>query len=1852
VDRKDSYSGPVAIVGMALRVPGSTGLDDFWSNLCDGTESITRFDEDELREAGIPEAYLRDPQYVRAKPVLEDVAEFDAGFFGMTPREAQVRDPQHRLFLESAYTALEHAGYDPLHVPGAVGVFGGGAPNFYREWNVNSHPEAAAVLGDVGVILANAPDYLTTAVSHRLGLTGPSVNVATACSTALVAVHLACQALRTGECDTAIAGGVQVELPRRTGYHAAEGGMFSLTGRIRPFDARADGTIFGTGVGTVVLKRWPDALAAGDHVHAVIHASAVNNDGATKSGFTAPSVPGQAALIRTALSSYGIDPGRIGYVEAHGTGTRIGDPIEVTALTRAYRDLGMTGVRRIPIGSVKGNIGHLGPAAGVVGLIKAVLTVRAGHIPPSINFSEPNPEIDFDGGPFYVATEPEPWPEHQNTRLAGVSSFGVGGTNAHVVVGEPPAAHQPVPPAAPDARRPVVLALSARTPEALAAARRRLADHLQAHPEPPLADVAATLAHGRPRFAHRTAVVAAGDGDAPRALREAPAPSAATTAGEQPTVGFLFPGQGSQHPGMGRELYEREPVFREVIDRCAELAEPLLGEDLREVMFAAAGAADAGAADPDAAERLKQTRLAQPALFAVEYALARQLDAWGLTPSGMVGHSVGEYAAACVAGVFSLPDAVRLVVRRGQLVQELPGGAMMAVPLPADELRDALKDVTGAAGADVAAYNGERLTVVSGPHAAIDAAAAALAERGVTGTRLHTSHAFHSAMMEPALDAFAAELAEVTPHPPRLPFVSNVTGDWITDAEATDPAYWVRQLREPVRFAPSVALLLKDAERLLVEVGPGQVLTRLARAQAVAAGSRDRVIEPAMPLPRGEEDGALRLARTMAALWCAGLEPDGSAYWGEPGRDRRRVPLPAYPFERQVHWLDPVESSSTRPEPPPAPEEEEGRRPIERALFRPEWREDPDAAPAPAPAAALATTWLVLRSGTPLDDTVNHLRDLGAEVVTAEPGPRFARLAGSRYALRPGAREDYDRLIDALAADGLLPRRVLHGWLFGPPADAVDTNTWLDRGYFSVLFLAQALSERAPSHVPGMRWDVVGSRMRAVSGAEPVEPARTAVSGLCDVMAKELPGVAVRCVDLAEERFTAGLMDELGRADGPDGPDRFVAMRGRRRWTLAYRNVPPPRSPGAVGPLRERGTYLITGGLGGIGLTVAEGLARAVRARLVLTARSAFPPRDDWDRLLAEGPDRAGARVHEILTRLRKIEEYGAEVLVRRADAADGEAMRAAVDAAEREFGPVHGVFHAAGVPGGGLLALKTRAEAEQVMSAKVGGTLVLDRLLGDRVELMVLCSSITSVAGNLGQADYAAANAFLDGYAHARAADHPGFTVSVNWDAWSEVGMAATAEQLAPSAFRALQAGAATGGSLASDRPTVEPAPGVHPLLGERSEGADGETEYRVTMDATSHWLPREHRVAGIPVWPATAFLEMARAAGADALGLPEGVPLTLDDVTFVAVLTLAERRTLRTTLTPERDGGFRFRIASRAGGEDWTEHATGLIRASAAAGRPPVHDLEVLRECFPVVKPDSEPYDPEIGLVDFGPRWTSMAEIRRDESSTLARIELPPEYAGELADYPLHPALFDAATSNVVYLPELGPTGESYLPFTISGVTVRAALPPLINVYARRRGTHRNLITFDITVTDDAGREVADVTGYTVRVWRPDDFRGAVADLASSPPDSEASPAGIGGEFAISPEEGLRALWHILGERIGPQVVVVPEGVHARLRSVERLTQDVIAGDAAPDAAGTPAPAPEAAATGTVEERLLRLWSDALGIDGVGVDDDFFALGGNSLVAVQLAARVRGEFDAELPIATLIRHPTVREVAGIITS
>jgi amino acid adenylation domain-containing protein len=894
--REETRLDDVAIIGMAGRFPGAANVEEFWDNLRDGVESIVRVNADDLKACGVDPSVLPRPGYVNACAYLADSESFDAAFFGYRPREVELMDPQHRVFLECAWSALENAGYDAERYPGLIGVFGGVARNAYFAANLATHPDLLQSAGDYHILVPNEKDFPSTRVAYKMNLRGPAVNVQTACSSSGVAAHLACQSLKLGECDLALMGGCRVIVPTRAGYWHVEGGTLSPDGHVRAFDAEGAGMVRGSGVGFVVLKRLGDALRDGDRILAVIKGSAINNDGSDKAGFTAPSVSGQAEVIAAALEAACVDPRSVSYVEAHGTATFVGDPIEVTALTRVY---GQGRPRKEPclLGSVKTNIGHLDAGSGVAGIIKVILSFQHRQLPPSLNFRKPNPHIDFEHGPFRVNAALTEWREGETPRRAAVSSFGLGGTNVHILLEEGPR-RDPSSPSRPWQ----LLPISARTETALVAVAANLAHHLTRHGEQSLADAAYTLQTGRRVFEHRRIVVCREHRDAAESLTtlDAQRVFSGTRMSATPTIVFMFPGQGAQHVNMGRGLYESEPVFAEKLNFCADILQPLLGFDLRKVFYPSEGQED------ESAEILKQTTVTQPALFAIEYALACLWMEWGIRPDAMIGHSVGEYVAACLSGVFSPEDALRVLCERARLMQTRPSGAMLAARLPEEQAVRFFDDHTAIAGC-----NAPAVTVFSGPHEAMDALLLRLEAEGISARKLHTSHAFHSSMMDPVLEPFIQCVARVGRHEPQIPFVSGTTGDWIAAKDATDPSYWARQLRNPVRFSPGIRLLQKYPGRVFLEVGPSRTLSTLALQHGPGEGAQ--LVLASLGHAQERQDDQACMLTALGRLWIAGAQPDWTGFYK---RERRcRADLPTYPFERKRCWIEPLTLAGTRAQP-------------------------------------------------------------------------------------------------------------------------------------------------------------------------------------------------------------------------------------------------------------------------------------------------------------------------------------------------------------------------------------------------------------------------------------------------------------------------------------------------------------------------------------------------------------------------------------------------------------------------------------------------------------------------------------------------------------------------------------------------------------------------------------------------------------------------------------------------------------------------------------------------------------------------------------------------------------------------
>jgi acyl transferase domain-containing protein/aryl carrier-like protein len=1327
LERNDDKSGwgddgldAVAIVGMAGRFPGVDGPWSLWDRVRAGESCITTFTDDELRASGVTEALLRDPRFVRTEGFLRDQELFDASFFDIPAREAELLDPQHRLGLECAWCALEDAGYTPSGSGGPIGIFGGvGLSTYYIQHVLPAtryEPQNGAM-----VLSLMDKDYFVSRISYKLDLKGPAISINTSCSTSLVATHVACQSLLNGECRLALVGGAHLNPLHPLGYLHQEGTHLSRDGHCRPFDHRATGMVGGNGCAFVVLERLEDAVRNGDFIHAVIRASAVNNDGSNKVGFAAPGVEGQARVIAEALALADIDVETMRYVEAHGTGTTLGDPIEVAGLTKAYRSY--TGkVGFCALGSVKANIGHLGSAAGAAGLINAACAVRTRTIPPLRGFEAPNPALQLGTSPFFVAQQALVLPANAGPFRASVSSLGIGGTNAHVVLDEaPPAARRPLKVAVPAVAsegipRPFhVLPVSAKSEASLEAMLGKLEAALAPPVEGTVLDVAATLQSGRVAFPHRAFFLAHEDGGI---VLQQPLSSRAKAPVAPPPVIFVFPGGGSQHLGMARGLFERDPFFRDLLQQGASTLRRHTGVDIIDLLY--------GAPSEDRAQTLQRTSVALPALFLVEVALARLLMAWGIRPAAMIGHSLGEYSAACLAGVFDPNEAILLVHRRGQLIETLRPGAMLGVGLPEETLTARLDK-----SLSLAAVNGPAQCVVTGAVAAIDALERQLRSEQLPCHRLVIGAAGHSPLVDPILEPLERAVAAVSRSAPTVPYVSNVTGRWVTPDQAQSPSAWARHLRSTVRFSDGIRTLLRDGPALLLEVGPGTALSSVARLQADP--DRGQHALPCLPHARETRPADAALTETVGRLWTHGVDVDWKAMRGDTAS--RRIPLPTYAFDRKRYWLDPDDSA--------APARRIERKELEDWFWVPVWRQTrlPDG-------ATSGRHVLVCSDGLGVESS------LAARLVEAGCD---ARLVASVF---EEAWDEHRWAEEWTGNDDWKPDTVIVTCQTTDPA----------RVHERLLALVRALHGSLGDRLVDVL--VVTRGWQRVDLSESGVPAWGAMIGPAHVIPFEYPDLCVRLVDIDADAI-AGLGEEVLHA----ATEVEIAYRRGQRWVRDYVPAPLPSVSLRHSPLRERGVYLITGGLGGIGLVLARHMAKW-KPKLVLTTRKDFPSRDTWS-ALADGSDTtAPSSLRATIRSLLEIEEVGAEVLVETADVTSPGAMNELVERITARFGALHGVLHAAGVSEGALVEHADAALGRRVLAPKVEGTQALWRATeGTHLDFLVLFSSLSTVTSAYGGADYVSANGYMNQFA--RVHGDARRVIAVAWDAWDGVGMAQRARCL-----------------------------------------------------------------------------------------------------------------------------------------------------------------------------------------------------------------------------------------------------------------------------------------------------------------------------------------------------------------------------------------------------------------------------------------------------------------------------------------
>ncbi|MFW2589660.1 type I polyketide synthase [Sagittula sp. SSi028] len=1832
----------IAIVGMAAHLPGAEDIAAYWRNLRDGVSSIRRLSEDDLRAAGEDPGLMRHRDYVPFAAPLDGFAEFDADFYGLSPKDAAIMDPQHRQFLEVAWEALETAGHVPEGFDGQIGVFAGCGMGSYFYFNVCSNPD---LVDTTGMFLlrhtGNDKDFLTTRLSHVLDLKGPSVNLQTACSTSLVAVHYAAQSLLNGECDMALAGGVTIELPQGRGYLYKENEILSPDGACHAFDHRAQGTVFGSGAGVVVLRRMEDAVADGDHIWAVIKGTAVNNDGAAKAGYLAPSVEGQAQAIAEAQAVAGISSDTVDYVECHGTGTYLGDPIEVAALTQAFRETSQA-EGHCRIGSVKTNIGHLDTAAGVASLIKASLALHHGQIPASLGYEAPNPAIAFDGSPFAVNDKLTDWPVRPHPRRAGVNSLGVGGTNAHAVLEAAPEMA-----ASEDSDWPFqILTVSGRSKAALEANATRLAQHLRAHPEQSLADVAWTLKEGRRGFERRMVVVAETHAEAADLLEGGqPRRQHVHSPLERPEVVFMFPGGGAQYAGMARDLYETEPVFAEWMDRGLDHLEALedsvdSGISTKEKhKLRALWLPEGDRAAADAA--LLRPSLQLPLIMITEYALAQMWMGWGVQPAALTGHSMGENTAACLAGVMSFEDCIGLVHLRGRLFDSVPAGGMLSVGLAASDLKPLLGD-----DLDLGVVNGAELSVASGPVAALDRLQATLAAQEIDCQRIGIDIAAHSRMLDPILEQFEAYLRSIKLSAPQIPLTSNVTGGLMTDAQAMDPAYWVAHLRGTVLFSDCLGAVASD-RRVMLEVGPGKALTSLARqhaevpAQAVLSSlrHRDEVIS--------DDKHMFEVLARLAAL---GVEIDWTQVWG--GARRSRVVLPTYAFQRQRYFIEPGQEAAPRATYLTRSDDVSGWG------WKPVWR--PRAAEVEIDVThglvdSAPQVWLMFMDETGLAARMaDRLRSAGHQVVEVRPGDAFARV-GEGYVLAPErGREGYDQLMADLAARGLLPQRIGHFWLLTEGEQHRPGSSFFHRlqehGFYSLLFLAQALDGEgvpAPLHIT-----VVTNGAARVRDEVLPYPAKATLAGPVRVIPRELTGVSVSTLDIVLPAVEAAPVWARGRARAQaeaaqaaldmhvleellatPGNDQ-AALRQNRRVVQAM--APVVLAPADAG-VPEGGVVLITGGFGGIGLALAADLASR-GAKLALLARRGLPDREQWAAYL----DRHAPQdtVAQRIRAVQMLEAAGAEILVVAADVCNADQMRAARDTIEARFGAVTGVIHGAGVIADGPLLSKSPSRVEDVFTPKIHGAQVLGEVFPDGdLAWMALLASSSTVTAPAGQVDYVAANEFLNAWAQAQSGQTR--VVALNWGIWNEVGMAA-------------EAVAARRGDL----PAVPREAVDAPMLDEKTFDAEGNRVFAASYTASDWWIAEHRTRAGDALLPGTGYLSLAAQA---LRAHHEDGPFEIRDLSFLRPLKVAEQGARAVELRLMRsDSGYEFDVSAdvmlngRAGFAACAEGSLSLLPMAA----PETLDLSAIRaRCGAVREAGGAPLvsAQEVHL-DFGPRWKVLRSAAFGAGEGVAELEMNAAAAQD--NCPLHPALMDIATGWAMELIDGYQATHLWVPVRYAAVRVYRNLPDRVVSWVRNAADNRadrETAVFDVTLCDAEGNVCVDLRGFTIRKLASVSVLSATPALTAAEVRSTDDSA----PQALSPAE--ERLAHNLSQGILPH-----EGVDAFHRVMASGERQVVVSSMELPALVAQASVVEAAAQqsfdrpqlesdyvapeGEIEERLAGFWQDLLGVSNVGAEDSFFDLGGHSLIAVRLFAMVKKAFRVDFPISVLFEAPTIRACAALI--
>ncbi|MFA6118678.1 MAG: beta-ketoacyl synthase N-terminal-like domain-containing protein [Parachlamydiales bacterium] len=1752
-DSKDN----IAIVGVACKVPGAKNATEFWNNLKNGVESIQFFSDDELIISGVDKDLYNDPNYIRARGILGDAEYFDSSFFGFSPREAEITDPQQRIFLECAWEALEDSGYDFQNNENfKVGVFGGaGTP--WHLIKVANNERIFENFDSVSIFTSNENDYIATRTSYKLGLNGPSINLQSACSTSLAAVVLASNSLLTNQCDIALAGGVSIRCPEKIGYLYQPGSLDSADGHCRTFSAEASGTVFSHGAGIVVLKRLSEAIKAGDNIYGIIKGMAINNDGNRKVGFSAPSIKGQKDVEIQAIKNANIDPETISYVEAHGTGTKLGDPIEFDALSKAFRTF--TEKKQFcGLGSVKTNIGHTDAAAGVISLIKVLLCIKHNFIPKALHFTSSNPEIDFYNSPFFIQENLTEIQRKEGLPFRSmINSFGVGGTNVSMIIEEH---NSPVSHSSKEMER--LFVISAKTSSALDKMQSNLFEFLNKNQTYNLDYLSHTLQFGRKLFKHRKLFVAKNMDSLLNCLKDGKEYVFSSESDQtKESIVFLFPGQGTQYVNMAFKLYNENDFFKKNVDDCFFFLKKEYSLDIKAKLFCEDLLSNEHKGD------IQDILLSQTSLFIVEYSLAKLLNSLSVFADFMIGHSLGEYTAACLAGVFSKEEALSMLIKRSELLIEFSQeGAMLAVLLPESNLLPLLDE-----DIEIAVVSDNASTVVSGPREKILNFHKKLKKMSIASKLLSTKYAFHSSMMDKVINPLREFYSKISFSKPNIPILSAITGNWLSDEEVMDPNYWAMHLREKVNFSKALEEMISNQKSsVFVEIGPGNSLK-----SSIKKGFNNCVVST---LGDSVNTNYKDIIYSIGKLWAAGA----SLLCKD---NMRKVSLPTYPFEKEKFLLK-----------IPKKVDLSTKKNSSNLFHTTSWKR--------LPSLALFEnkneyTWIVFVDKNLLSRfIIEELSKHNIKPLVVNKGIKFSNIDENNFTINSQNGSDYQQLFESLGSRINNGIRIIYLWN-SSAIEKIDSSNIheISTGIFDeLLLLEQAMIQK--NLLNNLKISVITSGLFDVAGEGVHSPVSALALGPCKVFMREHKQAKCQILDLPINfDFSSALINSILSDCSTYSDDEVLAYRGEYKWGMFF--APLDKKPSQK-ILKEKGVYIITGGLGGIGLTIAEHLYNSVRAKLVLIYSSPLPDRSDWIKLI--NTDNFDNRLKEKIRWIMKLENMGADILLFEGNVCDIQSMNNMIELALNKFGEVNGLFHSAGIAGDGVISLKNIEKSHKVISPKVQGTVILDEVTSKiPLDFFVLFSSITSYVGEAGQVDYCSANAFLNAFAgYRKFKKRMGKTLSINWGKWTGIGMAVKH----------------TGETYNS------------------TEILNDNVEYEIIeekmLDAEEDWIVAEHKLLGSPTLVGTAYINILNNVFRKKCN--EHQNLVITDMIFLSPLIFNSSKKISLNLILNKAMNFKF--ISQQLNQPNKETIRGNIGFSQKKEQLTDLNLEEIKNKLVRINLDEKEWSnvklSGESFLDFGSRWQLIKEIFAGNNEWLALLKL--SQTDDLNNFPLHPAMLDVATAFCIkYV-----SSFNYLPISYGKIQIQeACLSSSVFSYVKlKQNSDLEFVIFDVVIMDETGHILLIIEDYMLK---------RVTEKSINFIPKANKPIQINDLYDISPQEGARALIEALEFSVADLVVyhgdidsLIAESFNETITEEKPLLytrKNVEIEYVEPN--------------NEIEETIKDIWQLILGIDKIGIKDNFIDLGGNSLIAIQIVSKINKAFNWDYTINKFYNDLTIFNIA-----